>query len=83
MKRLKKMPVGIRRDLERAGEIAASGGTKSEINKASGERWCETNEFDMCKGYTSELNVKEVLMFIALLLTMPEEILNHECKPIK
>lgn len=86
MIRLKKMPVKIRKQLEKAAESVSNGAIE----------WYCLHNFDllvktaMSEEYTLVFNQlydvincnKQIqLMAIALMLTMPEEIINHECTP--
>lgn len=97
MKRLKKMPVSIRKDLEKAGEMILTY-RPEPICVCIGKIWLTTKEAEMLRpsknycdslpwwgldtiGVVSTTNEAHAarLMGIAIMITMPEEIINHEC----
>ncbi len=96
--RLKKMPEGIRKDLERAAEMIATEkciGICESKPLASNRKWINTEEakiikpdeygsywwgfLSMRESYYTDSCIAARLMGIAIMLTMPEEIINHEC----
>lgn len=96
MKRLKKMPVSIRKQLEKSGEMIANGEQYCICGNGF-KRWLYTEEGLIVKpdeisnnnpwwgyrtlqsGMCSSECIAARLMGIAIMITMPEEIINHEC----
>lgn len=80
MSKLKKMPLKIRRELEKAA-IKNSSGSPFLLCYYMGYGFYDTQENKIASGNSIYESRKVRLMRIAIMLTMPSSIINHECKP--
>lgn len=82
MKRLKRMPVSVRKDLENVADMILKGEGYGIMDCAVTE-WYNTQEAKMFQETFWMMYPKEKIIAIAIMLTMPSEIINHECCPKK
>ncbi len=80
MNNLKRMPVKVRKELERAGKKISSG-SPFLLCYYMGHGFYDTQENKMCAGNSIYESRGARLIRIAIMLTMPLEIINHKCTP--